>query len=328
MTARGVFPLLRQMADGRFHSGDDLARAMGVSRATVWQRIGELQHMGLDCHRVRGRGYRLAQPIDLLDATALQRDLVGTGLQVQLVEQVTSTSSALLAGAEHLPHGSVLVAEWQSAGRGRRGSGWSAVPGQGLTFSLLWRFATGVQALGGLSLAVGVALARACSALGAGGVGVKWPNDLLFDGRKLGGVLVEVQGDALGPSAAVIGVGMNVHAAPQLNAADALPAAALAEAMSGKLQRGLVLTELLRHMAVALADFERQGLGAFSSDWRRLHAWNGRLVGFPGSDGRQQEGVAVDIDSDGALLVETCEGRQRVLAGDVRLRPAPTRGIP
>ncbi|MBU3695038.1 MAG: biotin--[acetyl-CoA-carboxylase] ligase [Rhodocyclaceae bacterium] len=333
MDPAAAFPLLRQLADGRFRSGDALATALGVSRSTLCQRLDALAELGIECHRVRGRGCRLPQALDLLDADALAADLQGSGLHIDLVDHSRSTSADLLAQADTLHTGHVRSAEWQTAGRGRQGRRWLAQPAQGLTFSLLWRFDGGVQALAGLSLAVAVAVARACRDCGVDAVRVKWPNDLLLHhsphpdhdpqaqphppDRKLGGVLVDVQGDALGPSVAVIGVGLNVHAAP----ADAgQPVAALADGATTPLTRHRVLVAALRHLAAAIRSFEANGFAAFRDDWQALHAWHLRTVEVLHADGARTQGVAAGIDADGALLLETPAGRQRILSGDVSLR--------
>ena len=318
------FPLLRQLADGRFHGGQALAEALGLSRATLCQRVDTLEALGVDCHRVRGRGYRLPQALDLLDARALAAGLAGCGLCIDLVDHSRSTSADLLAQAEVLPGGHVRIAEWQTAGRGRQGRRWVAQPAQGLTFSVLWRFDGGVQALAGLSLAVAVALARACHDCGVDAVRVKWPNDLLLHDplqgdRKLAGVLVDVQGDALGPSLAVIGIGMNVHSAP----ADAgQPAAALARGATAPISRQQVLTALLRRLTEAIRTFEVNGFEPFREPWQALHAWHLRSVEVLNADGTTTTGVATGIDASGALLLETPTGRVRLLSGDVSLKQA------
>lgn len=315
-----ALPLLRLLADGRFHSGDALATALGLSRATVCQRMDHLEALGIVCHRIRGRGYQLPAPLDLLDPDALRVALADARVTLECLPQVASTNTELLARADALASGHVLVTEWQTGGRGRQGRHWLAPPGQGLTFSLLWRFAGGVGALAGLSLAIGVALARACRECGVDGVQVKWPNDLLLHGRKLAGVLVEVQGDMLGPSVAVIGVGLNVHAAPALD--EGQSAAALGEAAGRALSRNDVLCALIRQMTVALRAFEMQGFASFRNDWRDLHAWQGQLVEVIRPDAGRQSGIALDIDDSGALLIEGPTGVSRVLSGDVSLRPA------
>lgn len=322
-----AFPLLRQLADGRFHGGEALADALGLSRATVCQRIDALEGLGVECHRVRGRGYRLPHALDLLDPAALAAELSKSGLQVETVDHTLSTSSDLLARAETLASGHVRVAEWQTAGRGRQGRPWLSMPAQGLTFSLLWRFPGGVQALAGLSLAVAVALARACHDCGAEEVRVKWPNDLLLQhpahgDRKFAGILVDVQGDALGPSTAVIGVGLNVHGAPDVSGRSV---AALDEATHAGISRQQVLIAALRRLAEALRTFEIEGFEPFREPWQALHAWHLRSVEVLNADGSSIHGVAAGIDASGALLLETPGGRTRLFSGDVSLRQSTAR---
>ena len=322
MDPADAFPLLRQLADGRFHGGEALAKALGLSRATVCQRIDALERLGVECHRVRGRGYRLPQTLDLLDPSALTDRLRDSGLHIELVDHTLSTSSDLLARVDALTSGHVRVAEWQTAGRGRQGRRWLSMPAQGLAFSVLWRFAGGVQALAGLSLAVAVAVARACHDCGIADVRVKWPNDLLLHhsqrgDRKLGGILVDVQGDALGPSVAVIGVGLNVYAAP---CDVGQPVAALAEGAAGVIGRQQVLVATLERLAEAIRTFEREGFEPFREPWQALHAWHLRSVEMQNADGSLTLGVATGIDASGALLLETPGGRVRVLSGDISLR--------
>jgi BirA family biotin operon repressor/biotin-[acetyl-CoA-carboxylase] ligase len=187
-----TFQALRRLADGRFHSGEDMARSLGRSRATLSEALKCVPDLGLEIFSVPGRGYRLSEPLEFLDAGAVAHDLVGSGVSLEVVDEVDSTSSRLLAlAAAGAPSGTCLAAEWQSAGRGRRGRSWVAALGGSLTFSLLWRFERGAGHLGGLSLAVGVAVARALAACGVERVQVKWPNDVVADFHKLAGILVE-----------------------------------------------------------------------------------------------------------------------------------------
>jgi BirA family biotin operon repressor/biotin-[acetyl-CoA-carboxylase] ligase len=206
--------LLRLLADASFHSGAALERELGAAPATIQRSLRELEHLGLKLVRVPGRGYRLAEPYDCLDAAAVRAQLgpQARHFQLELLDACASTNTLLLERARGgAPSGSVIACELQSAGRGRRGNSWQSGLGGSLTFSLLWRFAQGAAGLSGLSLAVGVAVARALAAAGVAEVQLKWPNDLLHAGRKLGGILIELHGDAQGPTAAVIGVGVNVR---------------------------------------------------------------------------------------------------------------------
>src|SRR5512135_1301182 len=208
-----TFALLRRLADGEYHSGEMLAGHFGVTRATVCNALREADALGLTLYSVRGRGYRLARPLQWLDRELIRAGLGAArdALRIELLDHATSSNAVLLQRAGGgAASGTVLAVEWQSAGRGRLGRAWHAALGDALTFSLLWRFKSGLAALSGLSLAVGVAAMRALEELGVQGAGLKWPNDVIVDGGKLAGILIEAQGDMLGPSAVVIGIGLNL----------------------------------------------------------------------------------------------------------------------
>src|SRR5258706_5656931 len=202
------FSLVRILADGRFHSGERLGRVLGLSRAGIWNLIRRVEALGLRVFKVRGRGYRLAEALDLFESPALaaRSKKIAPELCVEVLDQCPSTNTVLAQrAAAGAPHGTVLVCEHQSAGRGRRGNSWITEVGGSLAFSILWRFPRGAGALGGLSLAVAVGAAKALERLGTEGVEVKWPNDLYCAGRKLGGILIESSGDILGPSTVIVG---------------------------------------------------------------------------------------------------------------------------
>jgi BirA family biotin operon repressor/biotin-[acetyl-CoA-carboxylase] ligase len=216
--------------------------------------------------------------------------------------------------------GTVVAAELQTQGRGRRGRTWETDLGSALTFSLLWRFERGISAMGGLSLVVGVALARALSRLGARDVMLKWPNDLVLLGRKLGGILIEVEGDALGPSAAVIGVGVNMRLTPSLIGRIGQPVVDLAEAGVDDSDRNTVLGALLRDLAAVLPAFERGGFPPFRTEWQTRHAQQDRPVTLILPDGRRERGIARGADLQGALLLDQCGVTRPCLAGELSLR--------
>jgi len=214
------FTLLRQLADGDFHSGEDLAAKVGLTRARVSQVLKDAEAAGLALERVKGRGYRLLEAPDFLAADAVRARLSelaqnrpgAPSLAIEIVDQIESTSSELTRRSQRRDvHGMLLAAEWQTEGRGRRGRSWTAVAGGSLTFSLGWRFEQGAGFLAGLSLAVGVAVVRALEAEGFSGIALKWPNDLVHRHHKLGGILIDLNGDALGPSVVVVGIGVNVR---------------------------------------------------------------------------------------------------------------------
>lgn len=317
--------VLKRLSDGEFHSGEALARALEVSRASVWHAVRELDAAGLEVYKVHGRGYRLERPLVLLDRAAVERGLgaLAARFTLDVRDEADSTNTALLArAAAAAPSGAVLAVEWQPGGRGRLGRTWHAGVGEALTFSLLWRFARGAGALSGLSLAVGSALARALEQEGAAGIGLKWPNDILWQGRKLAGILIELSGDALGPTAAVIGVGVNVRLSEATRGRIGQPAADLEAACGAAPDRNRLLARMLAEMAATLDAFARDGFAPLRAEWERRHAHQGRRVALTFPDGSCQAGRAGGVAEDGSFLLETRAGTKRYHSGEISLRPS------
>jgi BirA family biotin operon repressor/biotin-[acetyl-CoA-carboxylase] ligase len=315
--------VLRWLGDGCFHSGQALAARAGMSRASVWHAVRRLGAQGIVIYRVPGRGYRLREPLYLLDEAALdiRARQFDPPLAVRVLRQTPSTNTLLMQeAATGAAHGTVVTAEHQTGGRGRQGRTWVAPIAGGLTFSLLWRFCKGAGELSGLSLAVGVALVRGLRSLGAPVVALKWPNDVLADGRKLAGILIEVQGEAFGPSAAVIGVGVNVRLGDDHRAAIDQPVTDLETLVGHPVNRNEALMVLLEALHRVLVDFDREGFSAFRDEWRACHAHErqGVIVFMP--DGSQLSGVADGVATDGALLINTPNGVRRLHGGEVSLR--------
>jgi BirA family biotin operon repressor/biotin-[acetyl-CoA-carboxylase] ligase len=317
--------VLARLADGGFHSGEMLARGLAVSRASVWNAVRDLEATGIEVYKVHGRGYRLPYPITLLDRAAIERSLGehAPRFTLDVRDTVASTNTALLErAAAGAPGGTVLAAEWQSDGRGRLGRAWHAGVGEALTFSLLWRFTRGAGALAGLSLAVGVAIARAVAAAGVSGVALKWPNDVLWRDGKLAGILTELAGDALGPTAAVIGIGLNVRLSQATRARIGQAAADLETACGAAPDRNGLLARLLIELGQTLQAFERDGFAPLRAEWQRLHALQGRRVTLALPDGTRQTGSARGVAEDGSFLLETRAGIERFHSAEVSLRPA------
>jgi BirA family biotin operon repressor/biotin-[acetyl-CoA-carboxylase] ligase len=307
-----TFLALRRLADGRFHSGEDIARALKRSRATLSEALKCAPELGIELFSVRGKGYRLAEPIEFLDAAAIGERLRGEDARIHLeiVDEIDSTSSRLLErAAEGAPSGTCLAAEWQNSGRGRRGRTWISTLGGSLTFSLLWRFERGAGHLGGLSLAVGAAVARALTDCGVERVQVKWPNDVVADFRKLAGILVETSGEIQGPSVAVIGVGVNYRLAERVLDRIDQPVTDVSQCSASAPSRSALLARLLGSLAAALDEFERHGFAASRDAWRAMHAYQGRRVRVVPAREPAFDAEVIDVAPDGALVVATEDGR-------------------
>ncbi len=308
-----MFALLHALSDGRFHSGEVLAQTLGCSRSHVWQQIQLIEsEFGLTIQHVRGRGYRLVRPIDWLDAATI-RARSGGRWEVEVAERVDSTNTRLLARSSSHAGPLALFAEHQMAGRGRRGRQWHTRLGEALTFSVLWQVDGGVARLSGLSLAVGLAIVRALAGFGLP-VALKWPNDVLLQGRKLAGILVELAGDTLGPTSVVIGVGINLQS-PEVDQ----PTAGVRDTRP-ELSRNELAGALLTELAQVLDEFAQGGFAGLRQDWQQHHLWQDQPVELIHADGLRITGIARGVDSLGALLLETPDGVQRFHSGDVSLR--------
>lgn len=238
---------------------------------------------------------------------------------VDVLAECDSTNTRLMVRAEAgAPSGSVLVAERQTAGRGRRGRSWLSAPGASLTFSLLWRFPHGTS-LDGLSLAVGVALTRGLESFGIRGVALKWPNDVLLNGRKLAGVLIELA-PGMRPEAAVIGIGLNLRRPHDMPEEISATAAALHDVGIELPSPNVLLAQLLRALHEQLADFTRHGFGGARTAWLAHHAYADQTVSLLADFAAPLEGICRGVDDDGALLLETAGGLRRIVSGDVTLR--------
>ena len=323
-----TWQLLNILADGEFHSGEVLAERLGVSRASVFNALAGVAEYGVVLQRIRGRGYRLARPWQRLERDEVLRWLGEDAAQfdIGILPQTASSNTLLLqragpGGANGVPGGSVLAVELQAAGRGRMGRVWHSGLGNTLTFSLLWRFDCGLNALSGLSLASGVAIMRALNRLDAQGVQLKWPNDILTGQGKLGGVLIEAQGDMLGPSAVVIGIGLNCFLPEHLAGRIDQPASALDEVCRDMPTRNQLLAAVLQELAGALRQFAQDGFAAFGDEWERYHIHQNQPIHLRMADGSVVSGIARGVSDSGELRLETAQGIRQFNSGETgRLR--------
>ena len=318
--------LLALLADGEFRSGEWLAARLGVSRAAIWKRIGKLAERGIELERVSGRGYCVPGGIELLERERIVAALperTRAALSRLEVRRVVDSTNALMLDALRggsLGHGAAVFAEQQTSGRGRRGRDWVSPFGRNIYASLAWRFDAGVAALEGLSLVIGMAAAQALARLGAPGVMLKWPNDLVAGAAKLGGILIEIDGELAGPVTAVIGVGINVSMPPGASAAIGQSWTDLDTLCGRRIGRNALAAALLESCCDVLADFARHGFGHFAAQWERLDALRGRQVSVSAGSGRTLHGIADGIDASGALRLLTPEGEQVLSGGEISVR--------
>ncbi|GAB3030073.1 bifunctional biotin--[acetyl-CoA-carboxylase] ligase/biotin operon repressor BirA [Oleiagrimonas citrea] len=296
--------LLAALADGAPLSGADLARQLGLTRAAVWKQVEQLRQQGLPIEAQRGAGYRLPWPVQLLDAERIAEGCTPSPAALEVHWSLDSTSSECQRRASTLPDASIMLAETQHAGRGRRGRSWLSPPGLNMYLSCLKRFERGFAALSGLSLAVGVALVRALTALGYDDVGLKWPNDVLVRSRgaKLAGILVELSGEYQGPSTAVIGVGLNLRLPDALRLQAGQAVADLAELDVELPDRNRVVAEVIGQLLRALQTFDTQGFEAFVEEYAARDLLRERHLRLSDARG-QYEAFGDGVDARGALRV-------------------------
>lgn len=322
-----VARLVARLADGDVHSGPSLVRELGASRDQLKRAVQRLKALGVEIVALPWRGYRLPAPVELFDAArivgALGREHRASIRRLEVLFEVDSTNSRLLAAPPPpLMFADVCLCEIQSAGRGRRGRLWVSPFGGSIAMSLGWTFPEGGRAKPALSLAVGVAIARALDRVGARGVRLKWPNDIWLTDRKIGGVLIEVKTEAGRAAQVVIGIGLNLQLSPEVRRAieaAGVRVAALSDACPLPVSRNGLAAALLAELLSMLGGFEAEGFAPFRAEWLALDALCGRAARVLGADGGIA-GIARGVDDDGALLLEGGGRMHRFVSGEVSLR--------
>ncbi len=318
--------LLKLLADGQFHSGRKLSGQLGLSRTAIWNHTNELKRLGLGLHSVTGRGYRLNPPLELLES-----DLIHSHLELAVAKQLSSleiydsidSTNGQLSKAVHLgaSSGAVCLAESQTNGRGRLGRTWVSPFGRNIYLSSLWQYEAGPAILSGLSLAVGVAAIRALNQEGFSDVGLKWPNDIFSNGKKLGGILIEIMGDALGPCTVIVGVGLNVDLPGQSAEEIDQPWTDLTKMMgSGVVSRNRIAARLLNELFPILENFDQTGLTEYHEEWSQMDCMAEKRATL--RIGKELLiGTALGIDKSGLLMFEDELGQRKSYAsGEVSLR--------
>ncbi len=322
--------LLVLLSDGAFHSGEKLAKRLRISRGGVWKIVSALRELGIEIESVPRQGYRLPRAVDLYDEDAIlaaaspqaQQALVRTDVLLTVDSTnrfVTDLGEELQAGRAQL-----CVAELQNAGRGRRGRSWMAPFGSGICMSFGWQFAEAPPTFSALSLAVGVAVVTALRSLGAADIALKWPNDLVWQGRKLGGILIEMRAEAEGPAHVVIGIGINVRMPAAIRLQLAEQRAALVSDLhdimrEGTPNRNAVVGAVASELVAMLRQFAVEGFAPFERAWRSLDTLaNAPIKVINGT--QTTLGIARGVDADGTLIVDVDGDLRRFASGEVSVR--------
>ena len=317
-----VRQILLLLADGNFHSGEELGLLLGVSRAAIWKHLQKLEGLGVKLVSIKGRGYCVEGGLDLLDFDSIASQLDSSlPLKLHLFPHIDSTNSYLMR--HESPALNVCLAESQSAGRGRRGRAWVSPFAQNIYCSIGWGFDGGVAVLGGLSLVVGLVVVRALQRFGVTGLELKWPNDVLYQDRKLAGVLIEMTGDPAGYCQVVIGVGINVDMADDASLTITQPWIDLREIVDqqklSRISRNELAAALIDELVKVLSDYEQQGFASYCAEWESFNAHTGYMVELINGS-NISSGVCLGVNEIGALVLETSTGKETFQGGEISLK--------
>lgn len=314
-----MLTLLKLLKDGRFHSGQALGVALGVSRSAVWKQLQHLEaELGLSIHKVRGRGYQLAAPLTLLDPVEIREQAPSCDWPILVFDSIDSTNAEALRAIERgQPAPFLVLAERQTAGRGRRGRKWASPFAENIYYSLVLRIDGGMRQLEGLSLVVGLAVMQALRELGISGAGLKWPNDVLVGQKKIAGILLELVGDPADVCHVVLGVGINVN----MQITDEVDQQWTSMRLeSGKVfDRNHLVGELGAMLQAYLYRHQVDGFSAIQAEWEQNHLWQGRAVSLIAGV-NHIEGEVLGIDSQGALRLKVGDVEKVFSGGELSLR--------
>ena len=311
--------LLSILANNEFHSGETLGSTLGISRASISNYVKVLSTLGLDIYSVTGKGYCLAQPLTLLDLDKIRESLtISHTSDIEILNVIGSTNQYLKDKTIGIYNGHTCLAEAQTAGRGRHGRKWESPYAASLYLSMHWSFDGGYSALSGLSLAVGVAIVDALNQCEVQGIQLKWPNDIYAHGKKLAGVLIEVEGQIGGGCQAIIGIGINVSL-PDSVKGIGQPWTDLGQISQPLVNRNILAGTLISELSKGLTLFENDGLEPFINKWRALDIYSNQAVKL--IVGQQIIfGISKGIDANGAILLETKQGIKAYHGGEISVR--------
>ena len=315
--------LITELADGAYHSGEALGKQLNVSRTAVWKQLRKLADWGIELESCKRRGYRIPGGLSLLDLSQIRQQLVAQAAKelhcLEVHQTVDSTNELAMRSAQQgSASGSVFLAEAQSAGKGRRGRTWVSPYGRNIYLSVVYGFSGGVAAVEGLSLAVGVAVVRALEAMGVRDLGLKWPNDIFWSGRKLGGVLLEINGDPAGACEVIVGIGINVQMSVREAAMVDQEWVNLSEITSSFLDRSNVAAHILNGLLPLLGSYGDCGFSRYRDAWLALDCFDGQPVALVAGE-TTVAGVARGVNETGALCIETADGFRFFSGGEISL---------
>lgn len=314
--------LLSCLLDNEYHSGNGLSARLGVSRTVIWKVIRQLRGYGLDIEARHGKGYRLHDEIDLLDRAEIlgEPGQPARGCSMDVLFDAESTNKCLtdLFGQPEL-HKRIVLAEYQHGGKGRRGRTWMSPFARGLYLSLGWRFDLPPASLNALSLASGVTVAQALAELGMPGLSLKWPNDLVLAGKKVGGILLEARSETAASCDVVIGIGINVRLDQETRTGLDQPATDLAGHYHSLPSRSRLAGRIIAGLFSMLERVASGGMGEYVAEWKRLDCLSGRQAELR-MPGQVVRGHVRGVDDNGLLLLETCGNIEKFSSGELRAR--------
>ncbi|GAA0860181.1 bifunctional biotin--[acetyl-CoA-carboxylase] ligase/biotin operon repressor BirA [Aliiglaciecola litoralis] len=312
--------ILQRLADGQFHSGELLGKELGLSRASVSKNVKALGKLGLDIFSVTGKGYRLAKPISLLSHGQIVDRLEKLNPeQVNVLNIIDSTNTYIKQQKRSLSNGYVCIAEAQTEGRGRRGRSWVSPYGASIYLSMFWSFPGGYQAISGLSLVVGIAIVQALKKLDVQGAMLKWPNDVYLHGKKLAGILVEVEGQMGSACEAVIGLGLNIDL-PESKVNIDQAWTDLSKSTGWQFDRNELAANIIDELVTVLTLFEKQGLQPFLDSWKQHDYYDNQPVTLHMGE-KQVKGTVRGVNQDGALMLEQNNRVTPYHGGEISVRP-------
>lgn len=319
--------LVELLSDGLPHSGVQLGESLGVSRSAIWKLIQKAnEQYGLNIESIAGTGYILRSPIEWLNSEIIYANLHKPVVclapdKIHIYNTLASTNDqALLEASRGAPSGSVWLCEHQTAGRGRRGRSWLSPLIGNIYLSLLWRFKGGASSLEGLSLVTGIVVAQTLQSAGVKNALLKWPNDIYIEGRKVGGILIEITGDPLAECAVVVGIGINMKSTPEIESEVGQPITAINQ-YQANLSRNALTASLIERLVRGLETFESLGFRAFVDSWSKLDYLYNKLATVSGATGSVC-GTCKGVTERGALILDVAGVDEYIYAGEVSVRPA------